>query len=371
MTGDDVIGGAEKKYLFLPTARNDLPGDMIPEPEPPVPHGYSFKYPCPCCGEITYPVPREEAIAYICPVCFWENDVFTQRDGEPSDENGGLSFAAARELYRTQGIVRRDLLRYKYKLLLFDLDDTLLRSDKTISTRNLEKLRDIRRAGNMRIGISTSRSEKNAEVFTGELRPDVLITSAGAHVRVGERVIFSAPFTAEEAEEIIRAARDTAGPEVLMDSDTPDTHYRNYPVTEHKFSTGFEECVETDFSNPPPEPLMFCVKLYDAAGAKELRRALPFADVVRFVNSDWYKLTKKGITKASGLKALCGELLLSPKNIIAFGDDLADVEMLRAVGLGVAMGNAVPEAKNAADTVIGDNDSDAIADLLTELFDTE
>lgn len=34
------------------------------------------KYPCPCCGYLTYPVPREDAIAYICPVCFWENDVF-------------------------------------------------------------------------------------------------------------------------------------------------------------------------------------------------------------------------------------------------------------------------------------------------------
>ena len=34
------------------------------------------KYPYPCCTCITLPVPPEEAIAYICPVCFWENDVF-------------------------------------------------------------------------------------------------------------------------------------------------------------------------------------------------------------------------------------------------------------------------------------------------------
>ena len=33
-----------------------------------------MNYPCPCCGFLTLPVPREEAIAYICPVCFWEND---------------------------------------------------------------------------------------------------------------------------------------------------------------------------------------------------------------------------------------------------------------------------------------------------------
>ena len=53
------------------------------------------KYPCPCCGYLTYPVPREDAIAYICPVCFWENDVFVTSDDEPSDENHGISLRAA------------------------------------------------------------------------------------------------------------------------------------------------------------------------------------------------------------------------------------------------------------------------------------
>ena len=48
------------------------------------------KYPCPCCGYLTYPVPREDAIAYICPVCFWENDVFVTSVDEPSDENHGI-----------------------------------------------------------------------------------------------------------------------------------------------------------------------------------------------------------------------------------------------------------------------------------------
>lgn len=35
-----------------------------------------MKYPCPCCGNLTLPVKPEDAVAFICPVCFWENDVF-------------------------------------------------------------------------------------------------------------------------------------------------------------------------------------------------------------------------------------------------------------------------------------------------------
>lgn len=54
------------------------------------------KYPCPCCGCRTLPVPAADAIAYICPVCFWENDVFLSREDEPSDENHGMTLQEAR-----------------------------------------------------------------------------------------------------------------------------------------------------------------------------------------------------------------------------------------------------------------------------------
>ena len=70
------------------------------------------KYPCPCCGYLTYPVPREDAIAYICPVCFWENDVFVTSDDEPSDENHGISLRTAQENYRSFGAYARTMLRY-------------------------------------------------------------------------------------------------------------------------------------------------------------------------------------------------------------------------------------------------------------------
>lgn len=70
------------------------------------------KYPCPCCGYLTYPVPLEDAIAYICPVCFWENDVFVTSDDEPSDENHGISLRTAQENYRSFGACARTMLRY-------------------------------------------------------------------------------------------------------------------------------------------------------------------------------------------------------------------------------------------------------------------
>ena len=70
------------------------------------------KFPCPCCGSRTLPVPAADAIAYICPVCFWENDVFLRSDDEPSDENHGLTLLQGRENYRTCGAVLPRLVPY-------------------------------------------------------------------------------------------------------------------------------------------------------------------------------------------------------------------------------------------------------------------
>jgi len=61
-------------------------------------------YKCKCCSNKTLPVPADEAIAFICPICRWENDVFAADDNEPSDENHGLSLNEGRKNYVKYGI---------------------------------------------------------------------------------------------------------------------------------------------------------------------------------------------------------------------------------------------------------------------------
>lgn len=75
------------------------------------------QYPCPCCGCKTFSIPAAEAVAYICPVCMWENDVFTTSDDEPSDENHGLTLNQGRAAYKKFGAVRAELLPYARKPL--------------------------------------------------------------------------------------------------------------------------------------------------------------------------------------------------------------------------------------------------------------
>ncbi len=69
-----------------------------------------MNYPCPCCGYKTLPVPAKEAIAYICPVCFWENDIFIQSTEEPSDQNHQMTLSKARENFKKYKAVDKRFL---------------------------------------------------------------------------------------------------------------------------------------------------------------------------------------------------------------------------------------------------------------------
>lgn len=101
------------KKRVLPQAVNDTtaapPPDFSSKTDLPQRPGI---FGCPCCGFRTFPVPPEEAIAYICPVCMWENDVFTASEEEPSDENHGLTLRQGRENFGKYGVCDPRLARY-------------------------------------------------------------------------------------------------------------------------------------------------------------------------------------------------------------------------------------------------------------------
>jgi len=83
------------------------------------------------------------------------------------------------------------------------------------------------------------------------------------------------------------------------------------------------------------------------------------------------ELMPKGINKVTGIRALAESMGISMDAIMAFGDYDNDVEMLSSVGLGVAVENASPSAKAAADIVIGSVSEQGPAVFLKELLDRQ
>lgn len=253
------------------------------------------------------------------------------------------------------------------RLLLFDLDGTLLCSDKTISKRTMTALRKCREKG-MLIGVSTSRGRQNALPFIAELKPDVLITSGGALVQYKEQSLYRAEFTGEETKALIATARRICGADCEITVDTIDRHYWNYKIDPKKQDESWGDSVYTDFEDFEQCALKICVEIPDDEHAKRLREHLTDCDCARFSDGFWYKFTKKSVTKERAIAEVCDFLGIRKEDVAAFGDDHADIGMLLFCGQGIAMGNAIPEVKEKADLVIGSNDEDGIADYLEHTY---
>ena len=97
-----------------------------------------------------------------------------------------------------------------------------------------------------------------------------------------------------------------------------------------------------------------------------VKSAFPGLSVVR----SWPTLLEimaGGVNKAEAVRWFCAHRGISIENAAAFGDNYNDVEMLSAVGFGIAMGNAPKDVRRAASLVTSDNDHDGITKALWRL----
>lgn len=258
-----------------------------------------------------------------------------------------------------QKIIREKEQGMGCKLLLFDLDGTLLTSDKTISEVTMQELYRCRQQGIM-IGVSTSRSEKNSMDFLKKLNPDVVISSAGALVKYKGEYIYKAEFTKSETKAMIQKAREICGENCEITIDTIGEHYWNYKIDPKRQDKSWGDSLYTDFHNFEQASLKMCVEIFEETKAEILKKELPDCDCAKFSDGYWYKFTKKTATKEIAILHMCKVCGITTDEIVAFGDDYADIGMLKLCGSGIAMGNAINEVKRAADCVIGDNDHDGI-----------
>ncbi|WP_299557919.1 HAD family hydrolase [uncultured Mycolicibacterium sp.] len=105
------------------------------------------------------------------------------------------------------------------------------------------------------------------------------------------------------------------------------------------------------------------------ASSADMARALAgplagLAELTYSTDNGLIEVMEPGISKASGVASVAGPLGIEAADVVAFGDMPNDVPLLRWAGLGVAMGNAHPEAVAAADEVTAPNTDDGVARVL-------
>ena len=104
-----------------------------------------------------------------------------------------------------------------------------------------------------------------------------------------------------------------------------------------------------------------------ARAMEDLQRQFPDTAVTSSIPRN-IEINSREATKGRALLGLAEYLGLDPAQTMAFGDDLNDLSMLQNAGIGVAMGNAGPEAKAAADEITLDCDHSGVAAALKRLL---
>lgn len=79
-------------------------------------------------------------------------------------------------------------------------------------------------------------------------------------------------------------------------------------------------------------------------------------------------ITNSCVSKGNAMNGLCKYLKIDLKDVVAIGDKTNDISMIEMAGLGVAMGNAIDEAKNVADYITTSNDENGVANVLDKIL---
>ncbi|HET7578511.1 MAG TPA: Cof-type HAD-IIB family hydrolase [Bacillales bacterium] len=249
-------------------------------------------------------------------------------------------------------------------IVFFDLDGTLLNDEKQIVPSAKAAVKQLMADGVI-VAIATGRAPFMFSHFRRELGVDTYVSFNGQYVVSGDTVVYKNPLPQEEIVALDDAAGANGHPMVFLDhlemkANQADHHYIRESIGDLKFPY---PDVDRDFYRNREifQALLFCPDPEE--------HQYKTGDGIEFVR--WHDLSldviPAGGSKAGGIDRLLHHFGIRRENAYAFGDALNDIQMLNYVGTGVAMGNADPAAKKAADFVTKKASEDGIVHGLREL----
>ena len=259
-------------------------------------------------------------------------------------------------------------------LMVSDLDGTLLTGNQRISDRNREAIKRFTDEGGIFTYI-TGRILAGVRPILRQLVPDAPIgcnNGGGLYDLKAERYVWKMVLdpSVEEVVDFVCEAFPDAGVE-FCGYHGAWFHRLNALTEEHRLVE------ETELISAPYREvaddigkILVVVEPDRLQAVAEALSKHPLADRFTMVSSwkSYYEILPKEVSKGNGLLRLAEILKIDPARTVAVGDNDNDLTMLRAAGYGVAVANATPVAKEAADLVLDHtNDEDAIAELIERL----
>jgi Cof subfamily protein (haloacid dehalogenase superfamily) len=254
------------------------------------------------------------------------------------------------------------------RLLLSDVDGTLVTHDKVLTPAAIQATRDLRRAG-VGLALTSARPPEGLRMLVGPLDLQLPLAAFNGGLIVGPdlAVLESRPIAAQSAKAAVEAlieggldiwvytedawfVRDAADPRAVREA----------------WITKLEPRVATSFGPAVLDRAFKVVGVSDdpqavAFGLARLRGLLGPAASVTSSEPRFVDVTHALATKGVVVQSLARRLGLSPKEVAAIGDASNDVPMFRESGYSIAMGQAAEAVKAEADAVTDSNEDDGFA----------
>ena len=261
------------------------------------------------------------------------------------------------------------------KLLISDMDHTLLREDSSISRANLEAIaRHV--AGGGLFAVASGRAPAAIRAFP-ELLPYIntpVVAGNGGVVcdlRTGE-IFYHHPLPAglEDLAEELMGRFPEMGVAVYSGLDGFYTLRTNENIEDlivREKRPALPATVQTS-ERPWNKVLMTQSHAYMLEVEAYLRPKVEGLARLVFSEDTYLEILPLGVSKGAALKMLLERIGLPREQVVAVGDAMNDLEMLQYAGTGVAVANADPELRAAADVVACSNQEDAVKYCLEKFF---
>ncbi|MDD7113808.1 MAG: Cof-type HAD-IIB family hydrolase [Lachnospiraceae bacterium] len=244
------------------------------------------------------------------------------------------------------------------KIIFFDIDGTLIDIErKVISEKMIETLQRLKER-NIILCIATGRSPVMVPKFDG-VDFDAFITFNGSYSFNQKEVIYKIPIPTEDVHKIIENAAAIHRPVALATTTRTAANGRDKDLVDYYAIAKNKVIVAEDFDQVAEEEVY---QIMAGSRKEEYSDMLKNVEYARI--TAWWDRAVDIIPADSGKGTAVAKILeyyhLDKSQAMAFGDGNNDLEMLQAVGHGIAMGNGSSELKEIAEDVCGHVAEDGI-----------
>ena len=266
------------------------------------------------------------------------------------------------------------LFEINRKLILIDSDDTLKKSDGTISKRAKKAICDNQKAGNIVIICTARPRYQTLEVMRDSDANCIVVSSNGAEIydSLKQEILFNSFI---DKKLVIKLVEDAFTNDIRLILTTENIEYVTKEVRNPKQIL----LNNTDYANELSEcDIKQCMfidekkdKIYMEKEAISHISELHIVDEISGNSSyyeKWFSVANVRCSKGNALKFLSDYLNIPIKNTIAIGNDKNDISMFKIAGLSVAVANASDDIKSKVDHITLSNDEDGVAIFLEALI---